>query len=103
MLCYILSVNMLPSPGLNGSVPLTGRASGLIGIVDMFGFENSQVCHSSAVGLTTMVNGPSKTKILTTFSGVLQSLFFQYVLSESRFFEKLRTSQSPGSIVCFYD
>lgn len=76
MLCYILSVNMLPSPGLNGSVPLTGRASGLIGIVDMFGFENSQVCHSSAVGLTTMVNGPSKTKILTTFSGSCSLYFF---------------------------
>ena len=103
MLCYILSVNMLPSPGLNGSALLTGRASGLIGIVDMFGFENSQVCHSSTVGLTTVVNGPSKTKNLTTFSGVLQSLFFQYILSESRFFEKLRTSQSPDPIVCFYD
>lgn len=53
---YILSVNAPPSsPGLNGSIPLTGRASGLIGIVDMFGFENSQVCHSSTIG---EVNGP---------------------------------------------
>lgn len=43
LLMASLPVNMLPSPGLNGSVPLTGRASGLIGIVDMFGFENSQV------------------------------------------------------------
>ncbi len=41
-----LSVNTPPStPGVNGSFQLTGRASGLIGIVDMFGFENSQVCH----------------------------------------------------------
>lgn len=51
------SGNTPPStPGLNGSVQLTGRASGLIGIVDMFGFENSQVCHSSTIGAA---NGPT--------------------------------------------
>ena len=74
---YILSVNAPPSsPGLNGSIPLTGRASGLIGIVDMFGFENSQVCHSSTIG---EVNGLSKTKSLTAFSfdfrGLAVSIF----------------------------
>ena len=89
---YILSVNVPPSsPGLNGSIPLTGRASGLIGIVDMFGFENSQVCHSATIAV---VNGPSKTRVSQHFSlisGVLQPLFFQYVFSESGSFEKLRT------------
>jgi len=57
LLVASLPVNTPPStPGLNGSVQLTGRASGLIGIVDMFGFENSQVCHSSTIGVA---NGPS--------------------------------------------
>lgn len=61
---FFLSVNTPPStPGLNGSVQLTGRGSGLIGIVDMFGFENSQVCHSSTIGVA---NGPSKTMSLAS-------------------------------------
>ena len=69
---------MTPStPGLNGSIPLTGRASGLIGIVDMFGFENSQVCHLSTAGSTNVVNGPLKTKSVSTFSGFLQSPYFK--------------------------
>lgn len=39
-------MNTPPStPALNGSFQLSGRASGLIGVMDMFGFENSQVCH----------------------------------------------------------
>ena len=46
----ILSVNTPPStPGLDGSFQLTRGASGLIGIMDMFGFENSQVRHTKTV------------------------------------------------------
>ena len=49
------------SPGRNGSVQLPGRASGLIGIVDMFGFESSQVCHSATIEVAI---DPSKTTSL---------------------------------------
>ncbi|KAJ7378290.1 Myosin [Desmophyllum pertusum] len=44
LLMASLPVNTPPStPGLDGSFQLTRGASGLIGIMDMFGFENSQV------------------------------------------------------------
>ena len=38
-----LSVSTPSSPGLDGSFQFTRGASGLIGVIDMFGFENSQV------------------------------------------------------------
>ena len=88
---YFLSVNTPPStPGLNVSVQLTGRPSGFIGIVDMFGFENSQVRHTSTI---EVVNGRSKTRSLASrvpnFRHLKVLIFFQKVVLEPQFFERL--------------
>ena len=77
---FLSSVNTPPStPGLNGSFQLTGRASGLIGIVDMFGFENSQVCQLKQMLLGNfiiiIVQGfPRSTRLTKTKVGILLTI-----------------------------
>ena len=79
---YFLSVNTSPSPpGLNGSVQLTGRASGLIGIVDMFGFENSQVCHTSTKGGKWFFKILECCKGVSNFRGLASSLIFSWLVN----------------------
>ena len=79
---YFLSVNTSPSPpGLNGSVHLTGGASGLIGIVDMFGFENSQVCHTSTKGGKWFFKILECCKGVSNFRGLASSLIFSWLVN----------------------
>ena len=78
---FFLSVNTSPSPpGLNGSVQLTGRASGLIGIVDMFGFENSQVCHTSTKGGKWSFKNLESCKGVSNFRGLAVLIFSGLVI-----------------------
>ena len=52
-LFYFLLASNPSSPGLDGSFQFTRGASGLISILDMFGFENSQVRHWVMVKVLT--------------------------------------------------